>query len=122
MVVIKFATYITRCPFSKKLIKPTNKICLFNKEQYDAFKIFINEILKQYLPLEIIDIILERTGYKKLIGRFGFDRYTHWTIKSNKVRGRFRKSILFSDNWRDYDCSDYDSSCDCSDCSDCSDK
>jgi hypothetical protein len=38
MVVIKNATYISRCPFSKTLIKQTNRICLFNKVQFDAFK------------------------------------------------------------------------------------
>jgi hypothetical protein len=104
MVVIKLATYTTRCPFSKGLIKPSNKICLFNQVQFDAFNVFINEELQLLLPPEIIDLIVEKTGYKKLIGRFGFDRYTHWTIKYKKIRHprinleRFENQIIDSDS------------------------
>ena len=88
MVVIKFATYTNRCPFSKNIIHPTNKICLFNQEQFEAFKKMINKVLPALLPEELIDLIIEKTGYEKLIHSFGLINYTHWTEKhplSNKI-------------------------------------
>lgn len=106
MVVIKFATYTNRCPFSKKLIKPTNKICLFNQEQFVAFKRIINEKLILFLPLEIIDLIIEKTGYEKLLGRFGLVKVSHWTVKYTTNEHKFRtgnsryikyKKIIISD-------------------------
>jgi hypothetical protein len=84
MVVIKFATYTTRCPFSMALIKPSNQICLFNEEQFEAFKRIINEELIKFFPLEIIDLIIEKTKYKKLIGSFGHANVSHWTRKNNQ--------------------------------------
>jgi hypothetical protein len=88
MVVIKFATYTNRCPFSKNIIHPTNKICLFNLEQFEAFKKIINKVLPTLLPEELIDLIIEKTGYEKLIHSFGLINYTYWTEKlplSNKI-------------------------------------
>ena len=90
MVVIKLATYTTRCPFTNKLIRPSNIICLFNKEQFDAFEKFVNKLLF-ILPQDIIDIIIEKTRYKRLIGRFGFVKYTHWTMQYVKRK----RKILF---------------------------
>lgn len=85
MVVIKFATYTTRCPFTTALIKPTNRICLFNDEQFEAFKRIINEELIKFFPLEIIDLIIEKTKYEKLIGSFGHANVSHWTRKSKPL-------------------------------------
>jgi len=84
MVVIREATYITRCVFSKELIKPHNKICLFNKQQYDAFEKIIYEVLDSRLPGEIIQLIIQSTNYQNCIGRFGHEKITHWTAKTTK--------------------------------------
>jgi len=90
MVVIKFATYTTRCPFSKILIKPTNKICLFTEKEFDAFKKIINDELQKFLPQELIDLIIEKTGYIKLIHSFGLINYTYWTTKRITPEKKFR--------------------------------
>jgi len=104
MVVIKFATYTTKCPFTKKLIRPSNKVCLFNNVQFNAFNKYVNEILQVLLLPEIVHIIIEKTGYEKLIGRFGFSNYTHWTLQysKSKSKSKFRK-YLHSDNDIDND-------------------
>jgi hypothetical protein len=83
MVVIKIANYSVRCPFTKTIIRPKNIICLFNQEQFNAFKKNIYKELNR-LPDEIISIIIEKTGYQKLIGRFGHESVTHWT--ESKIR------------------------------------
>ena len=89
MVVLKIASDITRCPFSKKLIKPNDKICLFNQEQFNAFSKIINEQLQLILlisiPIELIDLIIEKTRYEKFIGRFGHVDFAHWT-KTTKTK------------------------------------
>ncbi len=91
MVVIKSASYQTRCPFSKTLIKPKNKICLFNDEQFAAFTRIITEELTKLFPEEIIDIIIEKTGYKKLIGRFGHENISHWTKKQTSCNRTYNQ-------------------------------
>jgi hypothetical protein len=103
MVVIKFATYTNRCPFSKNIIHPTNKICLFNPEQFEAFKKLIQQALST-LPEELVDLIIEKTGYKKLQHQFGLIKYTHWTtkyipkrnIKINRKKEREKEIIEFA--------------------------
>ena len=81
MVVIKFATYTTRCPFSTTLIHPRNKICLFNKEQFDAFKRIVNEELYKFFPQDLITLIIQKTRYETFLGRFGHANVSHWTVK-----------------------------------------
>ena len=82
MAVLKSCTYTTRCPFSKKLIKPSQIICLFNEKQFNAFKVLIYEKLK-FLPNDIIELIIKKTGYEKLVYDFGHEKFAHWTIESN---------------------------------------
>tara|TARA_B100001093_G_scaffold520403_1_gene615478 strand:+ start:1458 stop:1838 length:381 start_codon:yes stop_codon:yes gene_type:complete len=98
MVVIKYATYINRCPFSKKLIKPKDVICLFNQNQFEAFKKIIYENLKNFLPDELISLIIEMTKYKTFIGKFGHKNVSHWTIKNKKY-----KKIFNTFTEKDYD-------------------
>jgi hypothetical protein len=104
MVVIRTASVITRCLFSKKLIKSQNKVCLFNEEQYAAFKKNIYIILNQYLPYDIIEDIIKATNYEKYIGRFGHEKITHWTIKFNNNR-----KILLNKNYETTDSEEIDS-------------
>ena len=40
---------------SKNIIHPTNKICLFNQEQFQAFKKLIKQALST-LPEELVDL------------------------------------------------------------------
>ena len=95
MVVIKFATYSNRCPFSKNIIHPTNKICLFNEQQFEAFKQIISKALPAQLPEELIDLIIEKTGYQKLLHRFGLIKYTHWTANARLLpKNRKNKTNL----------------------------
>ena len=101
MVVIKFATYTTRCPFSKGLIQPRNKICLFNEEQFEAFKKIVNEELYKFLPQDLITLIIEITGYEKLLGRFGHANVSHWTVKYT-TSGRKTMAPLRFGNDRTY--------------------
>ena len=93
MVVIKIANYSVRCPFTKTIIRPKNIICLFNQEQFNAFEKTIYKVLNR-LPDEIISIIIEKTGYQKLIGRFGHESVTHWT----KPKIRKPRNYKSSDN------------------------
>ena len=67
MVVIKSATYRTRCPFSKKLIYPQNKICLFSFEQFVAFKKAVSDEFIDRIRTDLITLIIEKTGYDTVI-------------------------------------------------------
>ncbi len=84
MVIIREATYTTRCMFSRKLIKPNNRICLFNKQQYEAFENIIYGVLDSRLPTELIDLVIQSTNYKKYIGRFGHEKVTHWSAPTTQ--------------------------------------
>lgn len=91
MVVIKIANYSVRCPFTKTIIRPKNKICLFNQEQFNAFEKNIYKELNR-LPDEMISIIIEKTGYKRLIGRFGHESVTHWTEPKVRKQSNYELS------------------------------
>jgi len=95
MVVIREATYITRCAFSQELIKPHNRICLFNTQQYDAFEKKIYEVLDTRLPTELIELIIESTNYKNLIGRFGHEKMTHWTPQTTSSGRNIRQPLRY---------------------------
>jgi len=71
--------YRTLCQFSKKIVKPGNYVSNFNRKQYDSFYKTIYEILTDILPNDIIDIIIEKTNYKKYIHHWGLTRYIDWT-------------------------------------------
>ena len=86
MVVIREATYTTRCMFSRKLIKPNNRICLFSKQQYEAFENIIYEIFDSRLPTELIDLVIQSTNYRNYIGRFGHEKVTHWTAPATHIK------------------------------------
>ena len=103
MVVIKSASYSTRCPFTKTLIRPQNKICLFNESQFSAFEKTINQELNKVIPTEIVDIIIEKTGYKKLIGRFGHESVAHWTKKQSSTGDIINKPLKYVKECDPYD-------------------
>ena len=95
MVIIKLANYRDFCPFTKTPICHNNIICLFNEKQYEAFIKTIKELLNR-LPDDIINLIIEKTRYKKYIGRFGHHSYTHWTSPSTTyIR---KKALNISDS------------------------
>ena len=96
MVVIREATYITRCAFSQKLIKPHNRICLFNAQQYEAFEKILFEVLNSRLPSELIELIIELTNYKNLIGRFGHEKITHWTPQTTNSGRNIRQPLRYA--------------------------
>ena len=84
MVVIKSARNWEICPFSKKKVKPTNRLGLFHPRQYKAFEKFIRNLFINKFPIDIIDLIIKKTGYKKLLWRFGHEKIVCWT-KNNKT-------------------------------------
>ena len=92
MVVIKYATYFQICPFTRTLISPKNRICLFNEEQLEAFKKIVGKALPSLFP-ELIDIIIEKTKYPTLLHLFGHADYTHWSKKYKA------KDNLYSQNY-----------------------
>lgn len=104
-MVIKFANYRDLCPFSKTLILHNNVICLFNKKQYNAFVKTIKDILNNWLFDDLIELIIEKTKYKKYIGRFGHQAFTYWT--SPHISYIRKKSFV---NMSDSDTSDTDTS------------
>ena len=115
MVIIKSSTYTKICPFSKKIIKPNDIICLFNQLQFNAFKELLYKQLSQ-LPSDIVDIIIKKTKYEKFIHCFGHKKYAFWTKqpkqpKQLKHKNKYYNKIInnynsFSDSSNDYE-SDY---------------
>ncbi len=74
---------IRRCPFSKKMIKPKNMLCVFNKYQYNNFVFQIVELLLSRLPEDIIHIIIKLTNYIKLLNKTGLEKIVNWTPKNH---------------------------------------
>lgn len=85
-----------RCPFSKKIIKPKTLLCVFNKHQYNNYINYITEILKDKLPIELIDKIIEMTKYKSKINRTGLEQYTDWI--NCKKRFNYLSSLLIENS------------------------
>ena len=108
MVVIREATYTTRCMFSRKLIKPNNRICLFSKQQYEAFENTIYGVLDSRLPTELIDLVIQSTNYKKYIGRFGHEKVTHWTATATTSGHKTQLSLKWKKGNKFNDYAQYD--------------
>ena len=70
--------YRTLCQFSKKIIKPGHYVSNFNRKQYDYFNNTIHDIFIGVLSDDIIDIIIEKTNYKKYIDHWGLTQYVDW--------------------------------------------
>ena len=66
--------------------------------QFEAFKKIIHENLKNFLPDELITLIIDMTKYKTFIGKFGHKNVSHWTIKNKKYK---KISNTFTE--KDYD-------------------
>lgn len=79
------STYRTRCQFSKKIINPGNIILQFHKKQYEYFIKTIYEIFYPFLSNEIIDIIIDKTNYKKYINHWGLFLYVNWIENYNNI-------------------------------------
>ena len=112
MVLIQITTYTRICPFSKSLIKPPNFTCIFNEKQFIAFK---KVIYKQFpiLPNDIIDLIIKKTGYEKLLNKVGHEKFTHWTAYT-KSEFQMRKILYnnYNNNYNNNTDSDSDSELD----------
>lgn len=90
MTILWKAEYRLLCPLSKKYIKKNNIACLFNKRQYENFKKIIYNCLYLYLNNDIIDLIIEFTGYKKYINRFGHLIYAYWGNYDKKLKRQIK--------------------------------
>ena len=84
---LKLTNYRTTCIFSKKCIKKGSIVSLFTQSQYNCFTDYINKVLILYfkslnlnnnLPNEIIDLIIEKTQYKRYINQWGIIQYVNW--------------------------------------------
>jgi len=95
---------IRRCPFSKKMIKPNNILCVFNKYQYNNFVFKIVELLLTRLPEDIIHIIIKLTNYIKLLNRTGLEKFVNWKpdnhiyLCSDRFLERHNNLLLFDNS------------------------
>ena len=78
-VIVKKATYRTRCQFSKKIIEKGTYISRFNHNQYNCFVENISNILSN-LPNDIIELIIKKTNYENYINLWGIMQYTNWSL------------------------------------------
>lgn len=79
------------CPFSKSLIKPHNLVWAFSMAEFIAFKKLLYQHLS-ILPPDIIDLIIKKTGYNKLLHRIGHEKYARWT-KYTRYECQMRKLL-----------------------------
>ena len=98
MVVLKINLYRTRCPFSKKIVRSNETMCLFSQKQYKEFENEITNIFYDILPLELIEKIIQQTNYHKLIGRYGILPVANWEKCSIKRKLKTLQLINNSDS------------------------
>ena len=98
MVVLKNNLFTCRCPFSKKIVRSNETMCLFSRKQYNEFVNEITNLLNDILPGDIIEKIIEDTNYHKLIGRYGILSVANWEKCSIKRKLKTLKLINFSDS------------------------
>lgn len=96
-IKLRKSIYRTRCQFSKKTIYPDNYIAYFDKKQYKYFNKTIYEILNPFLPDEIINIIIEKTNYKKYINHWGLVLYVDW-IQNTYFESRLSSKLESNQN------------------------
>ena len=101
MVVLKINLYRTRCPFSKKIVRKDETMCLFSPKQYKEFENEITNIFYDVLPLELIEKIIQETNYHRLIGRYGYLPVANWEKYSIKTKLRTLKLINYDDSSSD---------------------
>tara|TARA_Y100000389_G_scaffold164810_1_gene168725 strand:- start:317 stop:643 length:327 start_codon:yes stop_codon:yes gene_type:complete len=101
MVVLKHNLYRTRCPFSKKIVRRDETMCLFSQKQYNEFENEITNIFYNILPLDLIEKIIHETNYHKLIGRYGSLQVANWEKCSIKRKLRTLKLINYDDSSSD---------------------
>ena len=101
MVVLKINLYRTRCPFSKKIVRKDETMCLFSPKQYKEFENEITNIFYDVLPLELIEKIIQATNYDKLIGRYGILPVANWEKCCIKRKLKTLKLINYDDSSSD---------------------
>ena len=109
------ASVIRKCPFSKKIIKPKNMLCVFDKYQYNNFVFQIAELLLTRLPRDIIHIIIELINYKRLLNRVGLEKFVNWNLDqstyflSDTKLARRKNQLLYNSGFGSDSGSDSDS-------------
>ena len=88
---IQMSNSTRMCPFSKSLIKPHNLVWAFSMAEFIAFKKLLYQHLS-ILSLDIIDLIIKKTGYNKLLHRIGHEKYARWT-KYTRYECEMRKLL-----------------------------
>lgn len=74
----KYASYRTRCQFSKKIIEKGDSISLFTLDDYNRFVGIVKRSLYRYVPEDIIEYIVEKTQYERYINYWGLSKYVEF--------------------------------------------
>lgn len=74
----KYASYRTRCQFSKRIIEKGDCISLFTLHDYNRFVEIVKETLHRYVQEDIIEYIIEQTQYERYINYWGLSKYVEF--------------------------------------------
>lgn len=74
----KYASYRTRCQFSKRIIEKGDSISLFTLHDYNRFVGIVKRTLYRYVPEDIIEYIIEKTQYERYINYWGLSKYVEF--------------------------------------------
>ena len=74
----KYASYRTRCQFSKRIIEKGDSISLFTLDDYNRFVGIVKRSLYRYVPEDIIEYIIEKTQYERYINYWGLSKYVEF--------------------------------------------
>lgn len=74
----KYASYRTRCQFSKRMIEKGDCISLFTLHDYNRFVGIVKRTLYRYVPEDIIEYIIEHTQYERYINYWGLSKYVEF--------------------------------------------
>ena len=83
---------------------------MFNKQQLNAFKKLIYQQLS-ILPSDIIELIIKKTEYEKLLYMIGHEKYVHWS-RYTQNEYKVRKILYYNYNCINITDSDTDSDTD----------
>ena len=91
--------HITKDVFSNNYITYGKMVCLYNKEQFEAFNQFLYETIIQ-LPYELINEIVKFTDFNKNnIGSYGLSEFVNYIalMSTSKYGRKLNKTLKFVD-------------------------
>ena len=87
----RYASYRTRCQFSKKIIEKGTIISLFTLYDYNKFVEIVKNSLITIFPEEIVDFIIEKTGYERYINYWGLSKYVEFKPEIHRLTYKYNK-------------------------------